>query len=143
MSKIKVDFPEDFLKRWLLATNRDNEKIDAETIEKELPTFLEDLKWQTIRNSIVKNNELSIEEADMIEYDKNAAKIQYMQYGLNSVPDKYLENYAMEMLEQEEKRREFADGAMHEKVISFIKEAVKLEEKEISHDEFSKLFEKN
>jgi len=143
MGKIKVDFPEAFLKRWLLATNRDNEKLDAETIDNEMPRFLEDLKWQLIRNSIIKNNELKIEEADIIEYAKKAAKMQFMQYGLNSVPEEQLENYAQEMIKQEEQRRQMAEGAMQEKVITFIKGAVKIEEKEISRDDFNKLFEKN
>jgi len=143
MGKTKVEFPEAFLKRWLLATNRDNEKLDAGTIDNEMPRFLEDLKWQLIRNSIIKNNELKIEEADIIEYAKKAAKMQFMQYGLNSVPDEQLENYAQEMIKQEEQRRQMAEGAMQEKVISFIKEAVKIDEKEISRDDFNKLFEKN
>ncbi len=143
MGKIKVDFPEAFLKRWLLAANRDNDKLDADTIDNEMPRFLEDLKWQLIRNSIIKGNELKLEEADIIEYAKKAAKMQFMQYGLNSVPEEHLENYAQEMLKQEEQRRQMAEGAMHEKVISFIKEAVKVEEKEISRDDFNKLFEKN
>lgn len=141
MGKVDVEFPEAFLKRWLLATNRDNEKLDEATLEAEMPRFLEDLKWQLIRNNIIKNNEIKVEEADVLEYAKKAAKMQFMQYGLNSVPDEHLENYAQEMMKQEEQRRQMAEGAMQEKVIAFIKEAVKVEEKEISRDDFNKLFE--
>lgn len=141
MSKVEVEFPEAFLKRWLLATNRENEKLDEATLEAEMPRFLEDLKWQLIRNSIIKNNEIKIEEADVIEYAKKAAKMQFMQYGLTNVPEEHLVNYAQEMIKQDEQRRQMAEGAMQDKVIAFIKEAVKIEEKEISRDEFNKLFE--
>ncbi len=141
MSKVDVEFPEAFLKRWLLATNRENEKLDEATLEAEMPRFLEDLKWQLIRNNIIKNNEIKVEEADVIEYAKKAAKMQFMQYGLSNVPDEHLENYAQEMIKQDEQRRQMAEGAMQDKVIAFIKEAVKVEEKEISRDEFNKLFE--
>ncbi|WP_289053266.1 trigger factor [Carboxylicivirga marina] len=141
MGKVKVDFPEAFLKRWLLATNRDNEKLDADTIDTEMPRFLEDLKWQLIRNNIIKNNDVKVEEADVIEFAKKSAKMQFMQYGLASVPDEHLENYAQEMLKQDEQRRQMAEGAMQEKVIAFIKEAVKVEEKEITRDDFNKLFD--
>lgn len=141
MGKVKVDFPEAFLKRWLLATNRENEKLDEATLETEMPRFLEDLKWQLIRNNIIKNNEIKVEEADVIEFAKKSAKMQFMQYGLASVPEEHLENYAQEMIKQEEQRRQMAEGAMQEKVIAFIKETVKIEEKEISRDDFNKLFE--
>ncbi|WP_439182061.1 trigger factor [Carboxylicivirga taeanensis] len=142
MGKVDVEFPEAFLKRWLLATNRENEKLDEATLEAEMPRFLEDLKWQLIRNSLIKNNDIKVEEADVIEYAKKAAKMQFMQYGLTSVPDEHLENYAQEMMKQDEQRRQMAEGAMQEKVIAFIKEAIKVEEKEISRDDFNKLFEK-
>lgn len=142
MGKVNVDFPEDFLRRWLLATNRDNEQLNEETLENEMPRFLEDLKWQLIRNSIIKGNDLKIEEADVIEYAKKSARMQFMQYGLNNVPDEHLENYAREMVQKEDQRRQMAEGAINDKVMAFIKEAVKIEEKEISREDFNKLFEK-
>nr|WP_319400523.1 trigger factor [uncultured Carboxylicivirga sp.] len=142
MGKVEVEFPEAFLKRWLMATNRENEQLNEETLENEMPHFLEDLKWQLIRNSLVKANELKVEEADVVEYAKKSARIQFMQYGLNNVPDEHLENYAKEMIQKEEQRRQMAEGAINDKVMDFIKESVKLEEKEISREDFNKLFEK-
>ena len=142
MGKVNVDFPEGFLRRWLLATNRDNEQLNEETLENEMPRFLEDLKWQLIRNSIIKGYDLKIEEADVVEYAKKSARMQFMQYGLNNVPDEHLENYAREMVQKEDQRRQMAEGAINDKVMAFIKEAVKIEEKEISREDFNKLFEK-
>lgn len=142
MGKVDVEFPEAFLKRWLLATNRENEQMNEETLENEMPRFLEDLKWQLIRNSLIKANDLKVEEADVVEYAKKSARIQFMQYGLNNVPDEHLENYAKEMIQKEEQRRQMAEGAINDKVMDLIKESVKVEEKEISRDDFNKLFEK-
>ncbi|MCU4174662.1 trigger factor [Carboxylicivirga sp. N1Y90] len=143
MGKVNVDFPEPFLKRWLLATNRDNEKLDETTIDAEMPRFLEDLKWQLIKNNLIKANEIKIEETDVIEYAKKAARMQFMQYGLNNVPDEHLENYAKEMVQKEDQRRQMAEGAINDKVMEHIRGAVKIEEKEISRDDFNKLFENN
>ena len=142
MGKVDVDFPEAFLKRWLLATNRENEQMNEETLENEMPRFLEDLKWQLIRNSLIKTSDLKVEEADVLEYAKKSARIQFMQYGLNNVPDEHLENYAKEMIQKEDQRRQMAEGAINDKVMDLIKESVKVEEKEISRDDFNKLFEK-
>lgn len=143
MGKVKVDFPEAFLKRWVIATNRDNEKFDAANLDNEMPAMLEDLKWQLIKNHLIKSNDLQIEESDVLDYAKKSAKIQFMQYGLSNVPEEHLENYAKEMIQREEQRRQMAEGAVNEKVMAFIKEAVKIDEKEISREDFNKLFEKN
>lgn len=142
-NKIKVEFPEAFLKRWLkLAANKENPLSDEE-IEKEMPRFIEDLKWQLIKNHIIKTNELKVENDDVVAYAKQSAKAQFMQYGLNSIPDEYIDNYANQMLQDEKQANQIAEGAINEKVMAFIKEAVKLDEKEISREDFNKLFEEN
>jgi trigger factor len=142
MKKVKIDLPEAFLKRWLLATNKDNEKLTPEKIEEDLPLFMDDLRWQLIKNSIIKEKELKLEESDMLEYAKKSARMQFMQYGMNNIPDEHLVNYANEMVKNEEQRRQIAEGAMGEKVMATIKDLVKLEETEISREDFNKLFEK-
>jgi trigger factor len=106
-----------------------------------MPRFLEDLKWQIIRNQLIQDNDLKIEQQDVIDFAKKSAKLQFMQYGLNNVPDEHLESYAMDMLKNEDQQRSMAEGAINDKVMDFVKEAVKIEEKEVSRDEFNKMFE--
>ncbi len=143
VKKFKEELPEEFLKRWILATNRDNDKLTPEQIEKEMPLFIEDLKWQLIKNKLIKDHEIKLEDNDVLEYAKKSARMQFAQYGLNNVPDEHIENYAHDMLKNEEQQRQIIDGAMHDKLIEFIKGAVNLEEKEVTRDEFNKLIEKN
>ncbi len=142
-SKFKMDLPAEFLVRWIKATNRGDQNLTDEQIEKELPKFFEDLKWQLIKNKLIEDNSIKIEQADIIGTAKKAARMQFMQYGLSNIPEDYLESYAKDMLAKEEQRRQFAEGALNDKVLEYIKEAVKLEEKEVSRDEFNKLFDKN
>ncbi|WP_291857649.1 trigger factor [Marinilabilia sp.] len=145
MGKMDLNLPEQFLKRWIKATNQNKEEQDFtdEQIDQEMPHFLEDLKWQIIRNQLIKENELKVEQKDIIDFAKKSAKLQFMQYGLNNVPDEHLESYAMDMLKNEDQQRGMAEGAINDKVMDFVKEAVKIEEKEVSRDEFNKLFEKS
>ncbi len=143
MGKIAIALPEAFLKRWILTVNHDNEEINAETIEADMPKYMEDLKWQLIKNNIVKNNDIKIEEADVLEVAKKSAKMQFMQYGLSNIPDEHLESYAKDMMNKEDQRRNMAETAVQEKVMAFIKEAVKLDDKTVIREEFNKLFEKN
>ncbi|WP_462317081.1 trigger factor [Marinilabilia sp.] len=145
MGKVDMKLPEEFLKRWIKATNQDKEdqQLTDEQIENEMPRFLEDLKWQIIRNQLIKDNELKIEQQDVIEFAKKSARMQFMQYGLNNVPDEHLESYATDMLKNEDQQRSMAEGAINDKVMDFVKEAVKVETKEVSREEFNKLFEDN
>ncbi len=143
MNKIEMSLPEAFLKRWILTINHDNEKITPESLEEEMPKYIEDLKWQLIKNEILKVNEIKIEEADILDVAKKSAKMQFMQYGLTNIPEEHLESYAKDMMGQAEQRRNMAETAAQEKALAFIKEAIKVEEKAISREEFNKLFEKN
>lgn len=143
VAKYDLKLPEAFLIRWIKATNRGNEQLTEEQIEKETPKFIEDLKWHLIKNKLIETNKIEIENQDVLEDAKKAARIQFMQYGLNSIPDEYLESYAVDMLNKEEQRRQHAQGALNTKVLNFIKEAVKLDEKELNREEFNKLFDQN
>ena len=137
IDKTDISFPEDFLRRWLAQTNKD---ISQEQIDKDFPQFLEDLKWQLIRNKVAKENEMKVEEAELIEEAKNFTRIQFQQYGIFNAEDAQLENFAKEMLKKEEDYRRIADKVVDDKVIAKIKELVKIENKKVTTEEFNKLF---
>jgi trigger factor len=142
LGKIDISLPEAFLKRWILTINHDKEEVTPESLEKEMPNYVEDLKWQLIKNEILKTNDIKIEEADVLEVAKKSAKMQFMQYGLSNIPEEHLENYAKDMMKQEEQRRNMSETAAQEKVIAFVKEAIKIDEKAVNREDFNKLFEK-
>lgn len=142
MGKIKIDLPEAFLKRWIITVNSDKDGFKPETIDEDMPKYLEDLKWQLVKNEILKVNEIKIEEADVLEVAKKSAKMQFMQYGLSNIPEEHLVNYAKDMMKQEDQRRNMSETAAQDKVLAFVKEAVKIEDKAISREDFNKLFEK-
>ncbi len=143
MKKIDIALPEAFLKRWILTVNHDKEEITPESLENDMPKYLEDLRWQLIKNNILKTNEIKIEEADVLEVAKKSAKMQFMQYGLSNIPEEHLENYAKDIMNQEEQRRNMSETAAQDKVLAFVKEAVKIEDKTVNREDFNNLFEKN
>lgn len=138
IQKIQFDLPEAFLKRWILATN---EKMTAEQIENDFHLFMVDLKWQLIKDKVVKDNELKITEDDVRGLAKEMAAMQFRQYGLNNVSDEHLENYANHMLQNEEERRKIVSKKQEDLIISTIKDKVTLDLKEIGYDEFNKMLE--
>ncbi len=141
LDKLKLDMPEAFLKRWIVAVNKGNEKATPEVIEKEFPTFIEDLKWKVISNDIAKKNDIKVEQADILETAKRSTRAQFMQYGMNNIPDEMLTQYATQMLQKREQLEQIAETASNEKVVAFIKEKIKLDNKEVTRAEFGKLYE--
>lgn len=130
-------FPEDFLKRWLHATN---EKLTDEEIDKDFPQMIEELKWHLAKEQLLKKYNINIEKEDVEDYAKKVAKMQFMQYGLMHVDDAYLTNYAQQILKDENQLRGIVERVAEQKIYAAVKTAVKLEEKSISHDDFGKLF---
>jgi len=138
LKEIQFNLPEAFLKRWIKVTN---EKMTDEQIESDFDNFMTDLKWQLIKDRIVKDNELKITEEDVRELAKEMAAMQFRQYGLNNVGEEHLQNYADHMLKNEEERRKLVSRKQEDVIIATIKDKVTLEVKDISYDEFNKMLE--
>jgi trigger factor len=134
---LNFDLPETFLKRWLVATNKE---LTEERVEKEYPLFTKDLKWQLIKEKIIRTNEIKVDEEEVLASAKEALLLQFQQYGLSSIPDEHLTNYAKETLKKDEERRKFFEKKYEDKVIDFLKGAVTLTDKEITPEDFNKLF---
>lgn len=134
----ELKFADDILKRWLLVAN---EKNTAENIENDYPHIIEDLTYHLIKESLVKANGLKVQDADIEEFAKRVAKAQFAQYGMLSVPEDALENYAKEMLKNKQTLQNILDRAVEEKLAAWLKEQVTIDKKEVTADEFAKMFE--
>ena len=133
-----LTFPEAFLKRWVLSTN---ENVTPEKLEEDFSKMIDDLKWQLIKNKIQTANDIKVEAPDVEEYAKKVAKAQFAQYGMIGMDDEIIANYAKDMMKKEDTLKSMIDRVADEKVIAVIKEAVKLDTKEISIEEFNKMIE--
>jgi trigger factor len=133
-----IVFPDAFLKRWVLSSN---ENLTPETLEADFPKMIENLKWQIIKNKLEKVNEIKVDNADIDAYARKMAKAQFAQYGMIGMDDEIIANYAKDMMKKEETFRNVTDKVAEEKILVIIKDAVKLETKEITLEEFNKMFE--
>lgn len=131
-------FPDAFLKRWVLATNNN---LTAESLEEDFPKMIIDLKWQLIKDKLAKINEVKVENEDVEAYAKQIAKAQFAQYGMVGLDDAILDNYAKDMLKKEDQLKNIIERVAENKILASVKDAVKLTEKEISIEDFNKLFE--
>jgi len=133
-----VEFPVEFLKRWLLFANKD---ITQKTIESEFDKMLDYLKWDLIKKKTADKNTLKVEDNDVLDAAKQVAKIQFAQYGMNNMPDNMIENYAQEMLKNEKNKGDFYEKAFETKIIAKIREQIAVEDKKVSLEEFNGFFQ--
>ena len=133
----KVEFPVDFLKRWVLATN---EKMTQEDLDKDFDKMLNELKWQLAKDQLMKEYNIDVQKEEVEAFAKRIAKMQFMQYGLMNVDDAMLANYAQEMLKQENQLRNIVERVVEDKLFEAIKGVAKIEPKTISQEDFDKLF---
>ena len=133
-----IQFPDAFLKRWLLESGKDK---TAESVEADYPKIVEDLKFHLIKEQIVKDNDLKVEEADIKTMAINATRAQFAQYGMSNLPNDVVENYASEMLKNKDSVRNLVDRAMENQIIEYLKKTLGITEKELPMDEFKKFFE--
>ena len=141
LKKMKFDLPVEFLKRWLVLVNEG--KFTVEQIDEDFPKFEDDLKWQLIRDQIVKDQEIKVEAEEVKSQAKEIARLQFQQYGMMNIPEENLENYAAEMLKNEDEIRKATEKILDNKVIDYLKDAVRVDNKQITVEKFNKLFENN
>ncbi len=136
--KNQPTLPEGFLKRWLLTIN---ETMDAAAVEKELPYFVKHLRWQLVRDKIVKQHELQVTEEDLLQSYKNDFK-QYM--GGAMADDSMLDDLAKRMLQnaQREDVNKKAEQIINGLVLETVKSEITLKEESISQKEFDELVKK-
>jgi trigger factor len=139
VEKTAIELPVDFLKRWLLATNKE---LTREQIDSEFDLFIADLKWQVIKEQIIKENELKVEEQEVVNLAKDVAAAQFRQYGMFSVPEEHLMGFVKQMLSKEEDRNRLYSKKMEDKIMEVVKSKVTITSKKVSRDDFEKLFEK-
>ncbi len=134
----KLEFPEALLKRVMMNNNKDK---GADFVEKNFEASIKELGWHLMKEQLVAAQDIKVDDADLKNVAKEAARMQFAQYGMSNVPDEYLENYAAEMLKKRENVDGLVDRAVDVKLTAALKSVVKLDEKDITMEDFQKLLQ--
>src|SRR5690606_21064747 len=134
----KVELPDEFLKTWLKRSAPD---ITDDLLENEFKAYRRQLLWDLIKNRIGEDNEIKLEEAEVLERAKQVIAAQFGgqaiidQLGdrMDAIAVNYLTN------NEGENYRRLSRQLFEEKVMEFITSKIKISQKDVSIDEFSKL----
>lgn len=134
LDETKMEFPEEFLKRWL-QTGGDKEKT-PEQVETEFPGFSNQLKWTLISDKLIKENGLEVGNEELREY----MKIEVMRYfgSMNMGEDtSWIESYIDRMMKDEKQVDASYRRLITDKLFNWIEVQAKAKEKEVSAEELT------
>lgn len=132
-----LELPDDVLKHFLITRN---EQLNEENIEEEYKKLRPQLEWDLIRDEIAIRFNVEVNEEDLLNEARVVVYRQLSQYGPSALSEGLIDHYAKEVLKEQKNRDQFERNALERKVFDAIKENVTLDNKEVSIDEFRKLF---
>ncbi len=134
----KLEFPEAILKRVMIQNNKERKDVE-DFVEKNFEASIKELGWHLIKEQLVAAQGIKVDDNDLKQVAKEAARAQFAQYGMSNVPEEYLDNYATEMMKKRENVDGLVDRAVDVKLTAALKGVVKLDEKDITLEKFQEL----
>src|ERR1700722_20375820 len=136
INKVQFNLPDEFLKRWLKATN---EKLTAEELASGYDDFAKNLKWTLIENKIIKENNIQIQYEEVFELAKVRLDQQFRMYSPQPLSDEQLGQYTVQYLQNKDNANKIFEEVKAFRVFDYIKSVVTLEKKEILYTDFNTL----
>ena len=130
----EVEFPDEKIKKIMKANAKNEEEVEANYQKN-----IESLKWHLIKEQLVEQNQIKVEDTDVIDMAREVTKMQFAQYGLINIPEEYINNSVNEMLKKRETVDNLIDRSIEMKLAKALKEIVKLNVKKVSVEEFNKM----
>jgi len=135
LEKTKFDLPETFLKKWMRTSGE--KPLTEEEVEEQFPNMKEDMRWQIMQNRIISENKIEVKQEELVEFTKQLVMQQMAQYG--QMPEGVdLDQIAHNVLGNREEAERIGDQLFERKLMDFFKTSLKIEEKELSYDDFVK-----
>lgn len=137
VDKQNIALPDEFLKRWLI--DRHADKFNKENVDDNYGNEARYLKNHLFEEKVLSEAGVKVEESDIKAAALNYTRSMFGAYGTNGLSDEMLENIIEPSMKKEDYRSRMINLAVSQKVRDVIKNKVKIEEKEVSSEEFFKL----
>jgi len=134
--KINFQLPDEFLKRWLKATNENLSEVE---LEKGYDDFANNLKWTIIQNRIIKENNIEIVKEEIFETARKRLDAQFRMYNQLPLLEDQLNQYTVQFLQNKENTNRIFEEVKALKVLEYVKSVVTLDKKEIEYSKFLEL----
>lgn len=133
----ELELPVEILKDFLI---RQGEGITKENVDQEFDNMRGQLEWDLVRDNIASSFGVNVDENDILNEARGVVARQLMQYGPNALSEQLVDKYAQDVIKDQKNRDMLAQNALNRKVFDAIKENVTLDPKDVTVEEFQKLF---
>ena len=137
----ELPLPEEFLKRFLKLRREQDEKKDAEITDEEAQNMFKQLRWQLVKDHLAQELGVKVEKEDIDTAAFIFAQQQLSQYGIYNAPEDLIRQQAERFMQDDRARDAIQEHAIDNKFYAAVREAVKVNEKTISVEDFRKLYE--
>lgn len=130
------NLPAEFLQKWL-ATAGEKEMTSEEAAE-EYAKSEKGLRYQLIEGKIMKDNDIKLDYAELVEYAKGFIRTQMAQFGNMNPEEKELDDIAGRILSNQDEAKRLQEQLISHKLLTFYKENITFKTKEVSYENFIK-----
>lgn len=141
----EIKFPEGFLKKWIKTQGEAGTagKSD-EQVEKEFPTFLNQLKWTLITDKIVQDNAIQVNPDEIRQFAKQQLFGYMGNMGANPADDQpWVSDYVEKMMKDRKYVEDAYNRIQTQKIFEWSETKVNPADKEISAEDFTKMVEEH
>ncbi len=131
-----VVFDEDFLKRWILFANKD---MTNEKLEENYDEFVKSFKWEVISEEANTVLKVELTEDDYFARASMYARQQMQQYGMYNMDEETVADMAKRLLADRQIRQQIVNECEDLAMYNAIRNAITIEEKVVSVEEFKEL----
>ena len=134
----KMDLPDEFLKRWLVASNEG--KVNEEEVDKDYQNYAEEMKWNLILNRIAEDNQVEVENEEVVSKAKELIVAQLASSGLGDQMADQLDAFADNYLKGNEGQNylQVFNQVRNDKIMKLIRDKISITKKEVNLDQFKK-----
>ncbi|PQJ69314.1 MULTISPECIES: trigger factor [Polaribacter] len=132
----KFDLPSEFLKKWLRTAGE--KPLTEEEATAEYDKSEKGLRYQLIEGKVMKDNDIKIDYAELVDYAKGFIRTQMAQFGNMNPEEKELDDIAGRILQNQEEAQKLQSQLISNKLLTFYKENMNFKSKELSYEDFIK-----
>ncbi|MEP6260029.1 MAG: trigger factor [Gillisia sp.] len=132
----KFKLPKEFLQKWIQTVGE--KPLTEDEAKEEYEKSETGLRFQLIEGKLIRENKLDVKFEDLKKFATDRIKEQMAQFGQMNPSEKELDDIAARVLSNQDEVKRLSEQLMNEKLLNFYKENIKLEEKEVTYEDFVK-----
>ncbi len=137
-----IEFPNDFLKRWVKTQGENKEVKTDEDVEREFPNFLNQLKWTLITEKLVQDHDIKVDAMELRQF----AKQQLLGYvGMQSLDEEqqWVKDYIDRMMKDKKYVEDAYNRLQTQKIFDWAESRVNADVTPVTKEEFIKMNEQH